>query len=202
MKSSSSASRRWLCGLIAALAVLPVAHGATAAESPRSSAVHGCRSANIQVRHTTLQAVRAAVICLVNRERAARGLPPFRQSRALDRVAELWTRTMVRDGVFSHGTSFARRITGAGVSWSAAGENIATGFSTPHAVVGAWMASTGHCRNILDPSFRLLGVGVDPHPVRGWANGGATWTQDFALPAGRRAPSQNWGPADGCPYAG
>ncbi len=107
---------------------------------------------------------------------------------------------MVRDDLFSHGTSFATRITNAGVSWSDAGENIATGFATPRAVVAAWMASAGHCRNILDPNFRLTGLGVDPRPVRGWASGAATWTEDFALQAGKRPPSRTWGPANGCPY--
>jgi uncharacterized protein YkwD len=102
--------------------------------------------------------------------------------------------------VFSHGPSLASRITRAGLSWSDIGENIATGFATPRQVVAAWMASAGHCRNILNPSFRLVGVGVDPRPVRGWASGPATWTEDFALALGARPPSGNWGPAGGCPY--
>ena len=49
--------------------------------------------------------------------------------------------------------NLAARITAAGFNSSAAGENIATGFATPHDVVKAWMASTGHCRNILAPTF-------------------------------------------------
>jgi uncharacterized protein YkwD len=177
-----------------------LAQGATAAPTRPRPRTHGCPGANLRVRPATVAEVRAAVICLVNRQRAARHLPPLRQSQALDRSAEGWTRTMVRDDIFSHGTSFANRITHAGVSWSDAGENIATGFATPREIVTAWMASAGHCRNILDPNFRLVGVGVVARPVRGWASGPATWTEDFALPAGQKPPSQDWGPANGCPY--
>jgi uncharacterized protein YkwD len=197
--------------LVPALAVLAalLAPGASAASARvaasahpthPSTRAHGCPGANLTVRTAPLAKVRAAVICLVDRQRTTRHLPPLRQSRALDRSAELWARTMVRDGVLSHGTSFASRITDAGVSWSDAGENIATGLATPHQVVAAWMASAGHCRNILDPNFLLVGVGVVPRPVRGWASGPATWTEDFALPLGQRPRSRNWRPADGCPY--
>jgi uncharacterized protein YkwD len=61
------------------------------------------------------------------------------------------------------------------------------------------MASTGHCQNILNPTYLDVGVGVLQHVV-GAAGSGATWTQDFALPARARPPSARWGPARGCPY--
>jgi uncharacterized protein YkwD len=60
------------------------------------------------------------------------------------------------------------------------------------------MASPGHCQIILSPLYTEVGTGVNPHPVRGYASGPATWAQDFALPAGRRAPSHNWAPAQSC----
>ena len=34
------------------------------------------------------------------------------------------------------------------------------GYPTGRAVVRAWMHSEGHRRNILDPGFRLLGLGA------------------------------------------
>ena len=199
--SSSPSARRgtYLRTIIPLLGALgmALAQGAQAAPLART---HGCQDANVSARIAPLEAMRTAVVCLVNRERRADNLPPLRQSRALDRSAQRWTRTMVQADVFSHGANFATRITQAGVRWSDAGENIATGFATPRDVVNAWMSSTGHCRNILDPNFRLVGVGADPHPVRGSASGPATWTEDFALPAGAQPPSRNWGPANGCPY--
>jgi uncharacterized protein YkwD len=57
---------------------------------------------------------------------------------------------------------------------STAGENIASGFSTPRALVSAWMHSPGHRANILNPHFHRIGVS-------GWrATDGVTYaTQDF-----------------------
>jgi uncharacterized protein YkwD len=159
-----------------------------------------CAYAQAPAARTPVAELRAAVLCLVNRERIRRGLPRLSEDRRLDRSAQGWTATMVRTGRFTHGSDFAARITTAGFRWSAAGENIATGYTTPSQVLAGWMASTGHCRNILDPSFSALGIGVVGAPVRGTARRGATWTQDFALPLGRRAPSGNRRPAAGCPY--
>ena len=39
------------------------------------------------------------------------------------------------------------------------GENIAAGQTSPAAVVDAWMKSPGHCRNIMNPGYTVLGVG-------------------------------------------
>jgi uncharacterized protein YkwD len=144
--------------------------------------------------------MRAAVMCLVNAERISRGLPRLSEDSRLDRSAQRWSAAMVKSGQFTHGADFAARIAAAGFDWSAAGENIATGYPTPVAVVAAWMASPGHCRNILSTSYSALGIGVVAAAVRGAASGPATWTQDFALPMGRSAPSGNQSPADGCPY--
>lgn len=144
--------------------------------------------------------MRSAVVCLIDRQRAAHRLPALHASALLDRSAQGWTNEMVSSGDFTHGSDFAARISAVGFDWSSAGENIASGFPTPRSVVRAWMGSTDHCRNILSPQYRDIGTGVSRHAVRGAATGPATWTQDFALPMGQRAPSGNWGPADRCPY--
>jgi hypothetical protein len=62
------------------------------------------------------------------------------------------------------------------------------------------MASTGHCQNILNPTYRNVGTGVSAGTVRGFATGPGTWTQDFALGMNSSPPSNNFGPANGCPY--
>lgn len=98
----------------------------------------------------------------------------------------------------THGASFTARITAAGYDWQAAGENIASGYATPAELVAAWMASAEHCRNILTPTFRDVGIGEVAAPVAG-ATGPATWTADFGLRMAQPAPSGNWGPASGCP---
>ena len=143
--------------------------------------------------------MRAAVVCLINKARAAHGLPRLRSSRKLNHAAQNWTEAMLASGTFSEGDPGAR-VSAVGFNWSTVGENIATGFQTPRQAVSAWMASQGHCENILDPVYTYVGTGVDPRPVRGFASGSATWTQDFGLPMGGRGPSSNWGPASHCPY--
>lgn len=54
------------------------------------------------------------------------------------------------------------------------GENIAYNQANPKEVMSAWMNSTGHRENILNPSFRYLGVGC---VTRG---AGIYWVQQFA----------------------
>ncbi len=167
---------------------------------PVPAAAHGCAGARSAATAAPTRTMRRAVVCLINAQRSTRGLPALHASRRLNRSAQAWTDRMVSTGVFSHGLDFAARITAVGFIWQAAGENIATGYPTPLAVVRAWMASPDHCRNILDPSYRDVGTGVDRHPVGDYASGPASWTQDFALAADQSAPSADYGPADRCPY--
>ena len=184
-------ARSLVRGLTLATALAAAVGGASA--SARSS--HGCPGANTPVGKASRQTTKDAVVCLINEERRSRGLPSLRESSPLDHSAQAWTDTMVASGSFSHGSNFGGRISAAGFAWKAAGENIATGFATPHSVVNAWMHSAPHCQNILNPTYTNVGTGV----LR-VAGHGATWTQDFALAAKRRPASGNWGPANRCPY--
>ena len=166
----------------------------------RGRAAGTCLNANTHAVSASESVMRAAVLCLVNQQRAAHGLPPLRASAQLNHSAQAWSDEMVASGRFIHGANFARRIGDAGFDWAAVGENIATGFSTPSAVVRAWMADVGHCQNILDPSYRELGIGINRRPVAGAARGPATWTEDFGLGMFQSPAAHNWRPADGCPY--
>jgi uncharacterized protein YkwD len=168
--------------------------------APVASAHAGCMGANTPIRAASRDSLQSAVVCLINQQRSARGLAALNASSRLDRSAQGWTNVMVSRGVFSHGTDFSARITAAGFDWSNAGENIATGYGTPATVVSAWMASTGHCQNILSPVYTEVGTGVRDLPIAGSSSAGGTWTQDFGLLMSQHAPSGNYGPADGCPY--
>jgi len=56
------------------------------------------------------------------------------------------------------------------------GENIAAGQSTPAEVMDSWMNSPGHCRNIMDSDYHVMGVGfvnVDGSSF------GQYWVQNF-----------------------
>lgn len=64
-----------------------------------------------------------------------------------------------------------------GVSYTAAGENIAMGQRTPADVMNGWMNSSGHRANILNSSYTEIGVGY----VTG-SNGQTYWVQHFIRP--------------------
>ena len=166
----------------------------------RAARAGSCANDGLTATAGNLAVIRAAVLCLVNQERSSRGLPALGEDGRLDRAAQGWTATMVSSGQFTHGADFAARISATGFDWSFAGENIATGFPTPEAVISGWMGSLGHCRNLFDPGFSAIGIGMVARPAGGDASGPATWTQDFALPMGHTAPSRNTGPQNGCPY--
>ncbi|MGA2010661.1 MAG: CAP domain-containing protein [Solirubrobacteraceae bacterium] len=159
-----------------------------------------CADANSRIAGASRHALQRAVVCLINQQRRARGLPPLRANSELNRSAQGWTNSMVSHSYFSHGADFGARISAAGFRWSNVGENIATGFRTPAGVVRAWMASAGHCQNILSPVYRYVGTGVSDHEISGFSNRPGTWTQDFGLRMGQGAASGDWGPAEGCPY--
>ncbi|MGH2877614.1 MAG: CAP domain-containing protein [Solirubrobacteraceae bacterium] len=160
----------------------------------------GCADAHARVTHVSRATLQKTVVCLINRQRRAHGLPGLRESARLNRSAQGWTNVMVNDHEFTHGTNFSARISAVGFDWSSAGENIATGFGTASAVVRGWMASTGHCENILSPVYRDVGTGISNRAVPGYSSRGATWTQDFGLWMGRAQESHNYGAAAGCPY--
>lgn len=181
------------------LATLTVALAGFALVPTPVASARECPHARSSVFGASRRELGRAVVCLVNAQRRERGLPGLHANGRLDRSAQRWTDFMVGHDEFTHGPNFAARITAAGFDWSTAGENIATGFRTPASVVSGWMASEGHCRNILTPLYRSVGTGVSASGIPGFGSSG-TWTEDFGLHMGSRAPSHDWGPADGCPY--
>lgn len=193
----------WITGVVGAIAArLIAAPDGTAL--PAATASRACAYQNSSVRHTPVGDLRAAVVCLINNARGRWHLPPLRESGDLDRAAQGHTSQMVALRDFSHfgagGSDPATRVSGTGYRWSAVGEALATGFSTPSRVVAAWLASPVHCQITLSPEYRSVGIGVVAPPVRGAASRPGTWTADFALAGNRRPPSGDWAPADSCPH--
>lgn len=184
--------------LVSSFAVAPAGIASQAATASRS-----CAYSNAPASRATTAELRAAVVCLVNQQRRDWRLPSLDDSRELNRAAQGHTGEMVGHGSFAHVNSSstpATRVGATGYRWSTVGENIAAGFPTAGSVVRAWMGSADHCRNILDPSYRNIGVGESPHAVRGAGGGPATWTIDLALQQDKAPPSGNTGPATGCPH--
>jgi len=184
----SSKLRTALLVLSTALLLMPAG---TVAEGRKARAPQACADAGLEATQHNLRRIRAAVLCLHNRIRAAHGLPRLRQNRRLRRAALGHSRDMVRDGYFAHttpegGTMVDRILRAEYVrndeGW-ALGENLAWGtgsLGTPEGAVDAWMSSPGHRANILKKAYRELGVGVAIGvPLSDAA--GATYTVDFGV---------------------
>ncbi|MFF5369757.1 CAP domain-containing protein [Streptomyces sp. NPDC013187] len=119
----------------------------------------------------------AQVLALVNKERAAAGCSPVTANDRLTRAADDYSDVMANSGVMSHtgpdGSTMTTRVEAAGYQWSTLGENIARGQADAASVMKSWMNSPGHRANILNCSFKELGVGVH------FGDGGPWWTQNF-----------------------
>jgi len=127
---------------------------------------------------TDFSSYQQQVLDLVNAERTKRGLSPLTLDAKLCNVATKKSEDMVAKNYFDHtsptyGSPFdmMRQF---GVSYQAAGENIAKGQSTPQEVMNSWMNSSGHRANILSSNFTKLGVGIAKD-----SNGRLYWTQMF-----------------------
>lgn len=161
-----------LLGMVLAVALAETpASGVTAAGSPVGPAVGPA--------HLLVQpAFESRVLALTNRKRADHHCPALRSDAALRDAARRHSVAMGLAGETSHQlpgeARFSKRITDAGYDdWRLVGENVASGFGSPQAVVRAWMRSPSHRANVLNCELRDLGVGVVLQDGRLW------WTQDF-----------------------
>ena len=115
------------------------------------------------------------VLTLVNRERAANGLSALKLDDTLSRYAAVKSQEMHDNGYFSQtSATYASpfdMMKSFGITYNYAGENIAMGYSSPDAVVTAWMNSAGHRANILSANFTTMGLG--------YVADGGYWTQWF-----------------------
>jgi uncharacterized protein YkwD len=108
-----------------------------------------------------LHAVEEKVIQQTNAERARHGLPPLAVDQRLVQSARAHTAWMTRARRLQHNSR-------------AMAENIAMGQPTALEAVRSWMSSSGHRANILNRSYRRIGVSGYTAP-----DGTVYWTQQF-----------------------
>lgn len=135
------------------------------------------------------------VLVLVNEYRAAGAncdtegefgpAEPLTMEPMLRCSARLHSKDMFEREFFDHtnpdGLDPFQRMEEAGFEGSYMGENIAYGQPNPEEVMIDWMESDGHCSNVMNPNFTLIGVGYH----EGAANprdGKHFWTQNFGTP--------------------
>jgi len=145
------------------------ASSAPASSAPSSSAPSASQPSS------SVQAYEEQVAQLVNTERQKNGLKPLTLSAKLSNVARVKSQDMHDKNYFSHtsptyGSPFDM-MKSFGITYRAAGENIAMGYRSPEAVMNGWMNSSGHRANILNANYTQIGVG--------YVADGNYWTQEF-----------------------
>jgi uncharacterized protein YkwD len=104
------------------------------------------------------------------------------QSR-LGNAAYSHSRDMADRNYFSHtsldGRTLADRVNATGYAWSSLGENIAAGYATVQRTVDAWIASDGHCANLMNPRFTEFGLACASNDASTYRT---YWTLDLGRP--------------------
>ena len=97
----------------------------------------------------------AGFVAQINDLRATKGLAALRVDAALTGKARAWAQTMAAQNRIWHSVLSDRLPTG----WQKLGENVGMG-GTVDGLHGAFVNSPGHYRNLVDPAFGSIGVGV------------------------------------------
>ncbi|MFL5839534.1 MAG: CAP domain-containing protein [Thermoleophilaceae bacterium] len=142
----------------------------------------------------------AETVCAINAERRAAGVTSLHWNSRLAVAAERMAADMAARDYFGHvtrgGQDLAARVAAAGYVHAGSGwpvgENIGWGsgdLATPESMVARWLASPGHRRNLLNPGYSELGIGVvHGSPMRG-DDAGSIFVADFgsaSVTTGRR----------------
>ncbi len=112
--------------------------------------------------------------------RQLRNLPTLMRSAVLDMCALQHATELARRGALSHtgsdGTTPARRAQRAGYTAAACGENLSIGTFEPTEIVGHWIDSPAHLRNLASPVYTDFGIAfaaatVEVQGARNMVNG-------------------------------
>ena len=107
----------------------------------------------------------------------------LKQAAALERAALAHAQDMAARNYIGHKgpdrSMPADRATRAGYAWVSIAENVAAGQTTAEEVVNTWLASPGHCANLMNPRYSDTGVAYAVNPT---GEKGIYWAQVFAAP--------------------
>ena len=103
------------------------------------------------------------MVNMVNQERIKAGLKPLQVDMRLVQSARVKSQDMITNNYFSHVSpvygNFTSLIRKYAPDYIYIGENIA-GNRTVEAAQSAFMNSTGHRKNILNPNYTHIGIGI------------------------------------------
>ncbi|WP_095195234.1 CAP domain-containing protein [Pseudomonas sp. Irchel 3A7] len=119
-------------------------------------------------------------LCGRQRFAAAR---PLAWNASLGAAAQGHSKAMAYGNYFSHrdpdGDTATDRARAAGFRGRQIGENIAAGQGSPSKAMAGWLASPGHCANLMNPMFTQVGAGV---ATQARSDQGVYWTMMFGAP--------------------
>jgi uncharacterized protein YkwD len=168
--------RRWLLAAVLAVTAFPAIPAHSHASGDLGAVVVPLSAAAPTAE--VLPEAEAALLAMVNQARRIRRLSPLVMDPSLRQVARLHSRDMATKGFVGHGSSggasFTHRLGTAVPGGTFVGENVTLARSVEQAH-SAFVASSPHLRNILEPRFRRVGIGV-----AGAGDLGLFVTQDFA----------------------
>jgi uncharacterized protein YkwD len=188
--------RRLLAGLIIAAAAAlgsfatPADAASCGRDALRKPAQGGYSPSGIYTKSVTERRAPRAVLCLINNERAAAGVPPLRSHALLGALANRHASDLVRNGITdpgdphkgSDGSTPATRLlpytANFGRSYFRIAETVTEGPNgSPLAAVRWWMGSPLHRAILLDPA--LEDVGIAMFAKRPGGGSGGTYVADF-----------------------
>ncbi|MEL7162643.1 MAG: CAP domain-containing protein [Bacteroidota bacterium] len=101
-------------------------------------------------------------------------VPVLQLDAKLSAAARAHSSDQARNGKMTHqgsdGSNVGDRVTRAGFDWRSVGENVAWNYRNVDHVMEGWLASEGHCKNIMSANFTSMGMGETA----------LYWTQVFA----------------------
>ncbi|PMZ86979.1 MULTISPECIES: CAP domain-containing protein [unclassified Pseudomonas] len=119
-------------------------------------------------------------LCGRQRFAAAR---PLSWSAALGSAAQSHSKDMAYGNYFAHqdpdGDMPSDRARAAGYRGRQIGENIAAGQGSPSKAMAGWLASPGHCANLMNPMFTQVGAA---YAANARSDNGVYWTMLFGAP--------------------
>ena len=172
---------------------LMLAVGALAQQGGAVHALTNCTASD-----SAIDGEEQAFLGLINSYRTSNGLASLNISPSLCRAAAWMSRDLGVNAYFSHTDSLGRSPSTRAQNCDylgGAGENIAggTAWSSAQAVFDGWKASPGHNSNMLNGSYRVIGIGrVNvPGSPYGWY-----WTTPFGVLDDSGAPPPTNTPAN------
>lgn len=105
---------------------------------------------------------------------------PLAWNASLGAAAQGHSKAMAYGNYFAHrdpdGDTPADRARAAGYRGRQIGENIAAGQGSPNKAMAGWLASPGHCANLMNPMFTQVGAG---YATEARSDEGVYWTMLF-----------------------